>query len=117
MPTIAKRTSHLPIFAALLVALLSPPQSHAEEKKIVTTTVTVGEMCGGCVKQITAHFDKIKEVTKIKCDIESRSVMLFPAKDVRLSPIKVWETMESIGKKPSKLVGPDGTFTSKPKKK
>ena len=117
MSTIVSRASYLPIFAALMTALVSTSQSHADEKKLVTTTITVGEMCGGCVKQITAYFDKVKEVAKIKCDIETQSVVLFPAKDVRLSPVKLWEAMESIGKKPKKLVGPDGTFTTKPKKK
>ena len=71
-------------------------------------------MCGGCVKRITAHFDKIKQVEKVQCDIDKKQVVLFPAKNVRLTPRNIWEVMESIGKKPSKLVGPDGTFTSKP---
>ena len=115
MPATVKRVSLLPIFAALLFALMPPSTSHAEEKRVVATTVTVGEMCGGCVKRITAHFDKVKEVAKIKCDTKTKTVMLYPAKDVRFSPRKLWETMESIGKKPKKLVGPDGTFTSKPK--
>ena len=115
MTSIAKRTCIIPIIAALLAGAVLTAPSQAEDKRIVTTTVTVGEMCGGCVKRITAHFDKIKEVEKIKCDINAKTVMLFPAKSVRLSPKKIWETMESIGKKPSKLVSPDGTYTSKPK--
>ena len=114
MLTILRQTTLLAVVAVLLASFLAPTPIQAEEKKLITTTVTVCEMCGGCVKQITAHFDKIKEVTKIKCDIKSKTVMLFPAKDTRLSPKKVWETMESIGKKPKKLVGPDGTFTAKP---
>ncbi|QDV12620.1 hypothetical protein CA51_25060 [Rosistilla oblonga] len=116
MSTIVKRTSYVSISAALLIALLASSQSHAETKSRVTTTITVGEMCGGCVKQIIARFDKVKEVAKIHCDIQTKSVVLYPAKNIRLSPAKLWETMESIGKHPLKLVGPDGTFTSKPKK-
>lgn len=117
MPTIVNRNNCLSICVFLLIALLSSSQSQAEDKPLVATTITVGEMCGGCVKQITAHFGKIKEVAKINCDIKTRTVVLYPAKDIRFSPVKLWATMESIGKKPQKLVGPDGTFTSKPTKK
>ena len=115
MPNTFSRTVVFPLLAAICFGLFLATPSPAEEKKIVATTVTVGEMCGGCVKRITAHFDKVKEVSKIKCDIKTKTVMLFPATGVRFSPKKMWETMESIGKEPKKLVGPDGTFTSKPK--
>ena len=115
MSAIDAKVFPLPIFAAMCFSLMVPSELPAEDKQTVATTVTVGEMCGGCVKQITAHFEKIKEVAELKCDIKTKTVMLFPAKNVRFSPKKIWETMESIGKKPKKLVGPDGTFTSKPK--
>lgn len=96
-----------------LVAVLLPALSGAAEKQSVTTTVTVGEMCGGCVKRITAHFETVKEVAEVQCDIKTKAVVLFPAKNVRLSPRMIWETMESIGKEPKKLVSPDGPFPSK----
>ncbi len=116
LPTsIKSRTSWL-VVTTLIAAIFMSALVHADEKKVTNTTVTVGEMCGGCVKQITKRFDKEKSISKIKCDIEKKTVTLFPAKDVRLSPKGVWEILESIGKKPKKLVGPDGTFTSKPKK-
>lgn len=101
------------------LALIAPGTLAAESQggKPATTTIVVGEMCSGCVKKITARFDKEKKsVAKIKCDIKKKTVTIFPAKDVRLSPLKLWELMEGIGKKPKKLTGPDGTFTSKPKK-
>lgn len=105
------------VAASLLFLLLLPASVRADDKKKPTnTTVTVGEMCMGCVKQITARFDKDKGVSKVTCDIGKRSVNIIPAKDVRLSAKKIWEIMVSIGKKPEKLVGPEGTFTSKPKK-
>lgn len=111
-----RQATLLAVITILVALLVVPTKSQAEEKKkVVTTTVTVGEMCSGCVKAITAHFENVKEVAKIKCDINSKTVMLFPAKNNRLSPKKVWETMESIGKTPKKLVSPSGTFTSKPK--
>ncbi|MEM9586242.1 MAG: cation transporter [Planctomycetota bacterium] len=116
MSMITNRNRVLTLSAAMLVALLVSTPVFGNEKKVPTTTVTVGEMCSGCVKRITARFDKEKDISRVSCDIKQRSVTLFPAKDVRLSPKKLWEIFESIGKKPQKLVGPDGTYTSKPKK-
>ncbi|MFG0255757.1 MAG: heavy-metal-associated domain-containing protein [Rhodopirellula sp. JB053] len=122
MSTTIKRKEFLLLATAMLVALFvsapifGTPRVHGEEKRPQTTTLTVGEMCSGCVKRITARFDKEESVSKIQCDIAAKTVLLVPAKDIRLSPRKIWEIMESIGKKPLKLVGPDGTFTSKPEK-
>ena len=116
MSIFLRQATLLTAVTLLIATLVVPTPTQAEEKKkMVTTTVTVGEMCAGCVKAITAHFDKVKEVAKIKCNIDSKTVVLFPAKDNRLSPKKVWETMVSIGKEPKKLVSLSGTFTSKPK--
>ncbi|MEM6689016.1 MAG: heavy-metal-associated domain-containing protein [Planctomycetota bacterium] len=115
MSQVSRRKSFITLIVCACFALFLASPSIGEEKKVATTTVTVGEMCGGCVKRITAHFEKVEDVSKIKCDIEAKTVMLFPAKDVQLSPLKVWEMMEGIGKKPVKLIGPEGTFTSKPK--
>ncbi|APZ92734.1 cation transporter [Fuerstiella marisgermanici] len=107
------------LFAAVLLPLallFLTPTASAVEKEKVNTVVTVGEMCGGCVKRITKRFATEKEVAKVACSIEKKSVTLVPAKGVRLSPKRVWEILDSIGKTPKKMVSPDGTFTSKPKK-
>ncbi|QDV13105.1 hypothetical protein CA51_29910 [Rosistilla oblonga] len=109
------QVARLSMTAVVLAALLVSSQAHADEKKVTTTTVTVGEMCGGCVKKITARFDKEKAIARVTCDIDKKTTVLTPAKGVRLSPKGVWEIFESIGKTPEKLVGPKGTFTSKPK--
>lgn len=80
------------------------------------TVVTVSEMCGGCVTKITKHFSEVKEIAELKCDVPTKSVNFIPKKGNELSPFKIWEEMEKIGKAPTKLVGPSGTYTSKPKK-
>ncbi len=91
----------------------SPAQAADVEKSNVV--MTVGEMCGGCVKKITKRFDGVQGIAKVQCSLQKQSVTLIPTKDVRLSPKGVWEIMESIGKTPKKMVTPSGTFTSKPK--
>lgn len=91
----------------------SPAQAADVEKSSIV--MTVGEMCGGCVKKISKRFDGVEGVAKVQCSIEDQSVTLIPKKDVQLSPKGVWEIMDSIGKTPKKMVTPSGTFTSKPK--
>ncbi|MCR9210250.1 MAG: heavy-metal-associated domain-containing protein [bacterium] len=107
--------------AALAFALIAPTSASAEpvsakEPASNQIVMTVGEMCGGCVKRITARFDSVDAVTKVVCSIEKKSVTLVPKDGVKLSPKGIWEIMESIGKTPKKIITPDSTFTSKPKR-
>lgn len=106
-----------PVWLVLAAALLTAVPSIADEKEVKTTTVTVGEMCGGCVKRITEHFKTEKGVSKIECNIAKRTVTIFPDKRQSPSARQFWEVMESLGKTPKKLVGPEGTYTTKPEKK
>ncbi|MBN8602588.1 MAG: cation transporter [Planctomycetes bacterium] len=86
-----------------------------EEKEKTNTVVTVSEMCGGCVKKINKRFEDEKDVAKIDCSIEKKTVTIIPKDGVKLSAKKIWEIMEGISKTPIRLVSPEGTFTSKPK--
>lgn len=79
------------------------------------TVITVGEMCGGCVKMINAKFDNVKGIASVRCDIKAKTVTMTPASGYRLNSRVLWEMMDEIGKTPTKLAGPDGVFTSKPK--
>ena len=104
--------------AALAVAALfaAGEATTAEAASPKTPTViTVGGMCGGCVKKITARFDKIDGVAGVRCDVKKQMVTVGPEKGYVLSPRGLWEEMEKLGKPPKKLAGPQGVFTSKPK--
>ncbi len=96
----------LMVFAATFVEAAETPTA---------TVITVGEMCGGCVKMINGKFDNVKGIASVRCDIKTKSVTLTPANGYRLRPRVLWEMMDEIGKTPTKLAGPDGVFTSKPK--
>ena len=101
------------VVAALLVAGEATTAEAASPK--TPTVITVGKMCGGCVKKITARFDKIDGVAGVRCDIKKQTVTVGPEKGYVLSPRGLWEVMEKLGKPPKKLAGPRGTFRSKPK--
>ena len=79
-------------------------------------TVTVGEMCGGCVKKIQSHFATVTGVGTVTCDTPTETVVVTPAAGYSLSPRGVWEHFDSIGKTPVRLVEANGTVhTVKPK--
>ncbi|QDS95177.1 Heavy-metal-associated domain protein [Roseimaritima multifibrata] len=99
----------------LAVSLFVSSPAQAAEPAKSNIEMTVGEMCGGCVKKITKRFEGVKGISKVLCSIEKKSVTLIPEQNVRLSPKGVWEAMEGIGKTPIKMVTPTGTYTSKPK--
>ena len=109
------RNASLLAAVMMFAAVAMPTSAFSAERTNSNTVMTVGEMCGGCVKKITKRFDEVDDVAKVQCDIEKQSVTLIPKKGVRLSPKGIWEIMESIGKTPTKMVSPEGTFTSKPK--
>ncbi len=104
---------------ALVLGLASLPgmtkTTTAQAADSAVTTITVGEMCGGCVKRITAKLEPMEDVAKIRCDVKTNRVAVLPKQGRVLSPRALWEALDEIGKTPKKLSGPSGTFTSKPK--
>ncbi len=112
---ILRRSGLVTGFILMVASVVTVSFASAGERTKTNTIMTVGEMCGGCVKKITKRFDGVEGVAKVQCSIEEQSVTLVPKRDVRLSPKAIWEIMESIGKTPEKMISPDGTFTSKPK--
>lgn len=110
------RSSSL-VAGLMMIAVSIFTHSHAAAADVEKSNIvmTVGEMCGGCVKKITKRFDGVEGIAKVDCSIEKQSVTLIPKPGAQLSPKSVWEIMESIAKTPTKMITPDGTFTSKPK--
>ena len=111
--------SRLSVALLALFALGTAAVAHAAGPAAKTNNTAIpiaGEMCGGCVKRITAALEKMPDINDIKCDVKTKTVTVIPKKGKTLSPRALWEELEEIGKTPTKLVGPSGTFTSKPKK-
>ncbi|SFJ43262.1 heavy-metal-associated domain-containing protein [Planctomicrobium piriforme] len=104
--SMALGTAMLVIAATVSPAFAAPPSNQ--------TVVTTGEMCGGCVKRIHAKLDGYPGIAKVECDVKSQTITLTPAANTVLSPMKLWEALDVIGKTPVKLEGPSGTFTAKP---
>ena len=96
------------------VAHLTRPAAAADTK--ATTVVTIsGLHCAGCAKKVAKKLESITHVASAAVDPKSGQATITPAKDKRVSPKAMWEAVETAGYKPTKLVGPDGEFTKKPK--
>jgi copper chaperone CopZ len=99
----------VPAFVLTVVAADPPAKPKTE------TVITVGEMCGGCVKKIEKKLKPMDGVGELRFDVKAKTVTVIPKPKTTLSAKTLWTAMEEIGKTPKKLVGPGGTFTKKPK--
>lgn len=81
-----------------------------------TTTISVPEMhCSGCAKKVTTKLTGLTGVAKAEADMKAKTITVTPKAGSVLSPKAVWEAVEQAGEEPTKLTGPSGTFTAKPK--
>lgn len=87
-----------------------------ESAKSPNTTISVqGMHCAGCAKKVETKLKAITGVDAVKIDVPSGKVVVQPKEKKQLSPRSLWETVEKSGYQPTKLVGPTGEFTEKPK--
>lgn len=63
------------------------------------------------VKQLTA----VPGVESVRPDVQSQTAKVTPKANKAPSPRALWEAVEKAGFKPTKLEGPGGKFTAKPK--
>lgn len=102
---------------ALVVALsVAMPLRAAEAKSTTDTTITINGMhCEGCAKKITRKLKAVSNVAEVKIDVKTSLATVSPQKGKSASARALWEAVESAGYEATKLQGPAGTFTSKPK--
>jgi copper chaperone CopZ len=82
----------------------------------MSTTITIPRMdCPTCAGKVEAKLNEVPGVAALRTDVEKRTVVVTPRNGVVLSPRALWEAVEKGGKMPSRLQGPSGTFTTKPK--
>lgn len=99
------------VLAALLLAL----GSTLAAQQTSLTTISVDSLhCAGCAKRVVKHVEAVPGVTSAKADVQAATVIVAPQPARAPSPRQLWEAVEKAGFKPTKLVGPSGTFTAKP---
>ena len=110
-----RRAHRSAIALAGLLALAA--YSNAADKAVpVATTITIAGMhCGTCAKKVTNKLQALPNVMSAKVDVQTSLASVTPQKDKNLSPRMLWESVEAAGYQPTKIDGPSGTFTTKPK--
>jgi len=53
-------------------------------------------------------------VAKVDVDFKAKTLTVTPKSQASVSPLALWEAVEKNNDKPLKIVGPGGTFTTKP---
>ena len=102
------------IVLAIGLALVATTQIRAADAK--PTVITVSNIhCAGCAKKVTDQLATVAGVAKTEADVTAKTVKITPKANATLSPKALWEAVEKADKTPTKLEGPSGTFTAKPK--
>jgi Cu+-exporting ATPase len=102
----------LALCAVICFAFNAAQASDAKE-----TIISVPDMhCGGCAKKLSTEMSKVAGVLKVETDLEAKTIKVTPKAQGNMSPKSLWEAVENAGKKPTKLEGPNGSFTTKPTK-
>jgi copper chaperone CopZ len=80
------------------------------------TTISVkGMQCAACASHVSESLQAIPGVAKAQADATKAVAVVTAKANTNPSPKALWEAVEKAGYTPLKIVGPNGTFTSKPK--
>lgn len=102
------------LLGIVTAALLAANTAHAADPPPTTISVQ-GMHCAGCAAKVAGNLQAVVGVQKAEVDAEKAAAVVTAKSSVAPSPRALWEAVEKAGYKPTKLVGPAGTFTSKPK--
>lgn len=94
---------------ALLISIV-----HAADPPPTVITIQ-GMHCAGCASKVSTNLQAVNGVQKAAADAAKSTAVITAKSNANPSPKALWEAVEKAGYKPTKLVGPAGTFAAKPK--
>lgn len=103
------------LFVCLSASVIVSRLAVAADSKTETVITVDGMHCEGCAKKVAKKLEAVKDVASAKVDVKSNKATVAPSKDRSVSAKALWEAVETAGYTPTKLEGPSGTFTKKPK--
>lgn len=107
------RMKHLLTVAMGLLIATATQLSAADPKP---TTISIpGMHCAGCAKKVTDKLNTVVGVAKAEADMKTKTIKVTSKPNKAFSPKDLWEAVEKADQTPTKLEGPNGTFTEKPK--
>lgn len=109
-------TTRRSILLGILSAVTLLAANFAQAADPPATTISVAGMhCAGCASKVAGNLQAVTGVNKAQVDATKAVAIVVPKPNAVPSPRALWEAVEKAGYKPTKLVGPAGTFTAKPK--
>lgn len=98
-----------------LVAALTVSVRQAEAANSAVTAVYCEEIhCESCARKIASKLFTVKGVLKVQASVEKSLILITPQNGKTLSPRALWIAVENGEATPVKLIGPSGSFESKP---
>jgi copper chaperone CopZ len=80
--------------------------------------IYVGDMhCAHCAKKIAGKLYRVKGVVKVRTDVKKNLAIVTPQAKKQVDSKAAWAAVRSAGFKPTKLIGPQGTFVADQKTK
>jgi copper chaperone CopZ len=107
------------IGAQAVLAAEKAPAAAAEIKLAPhETAIYVGDMhCATCAKKISGKLFRVKGVMKIRTNVKQHVAIVTPQSKKVVDVKAAWKAVQSAGFEPTKLVGPEGSFTPDEKSK
>lgn len=82
------------------------------------TAIYVGDMhCAHCAKKISGKLFRVKGVMKVRTNVKQHVAIVTPQSKKVVDVKAAWKAVQSAGFEPTKLVGPEGSFTADEKSK
>jgi len=108
--------SHRFLFLIVAAMLWTQFGDEAQAASPEITTVHVRDMhCENCARKIARKLFAVSGVVKVQASVKQDLVLVTPQAGKTLSARAIWEAVIDGEAEPTKLVGPSGTFTTKPR--
>jgi copper chaperone CopZ len=119
----------LPVLALLLLTITIAPSQAADAPQLPAkatalklapgeTAIYISNMhCPTCAKKIAGKLYRVKGVIKVKTDVKKNLAVITPQSKKFVDAKAAWSAVRSAGFKPTKLIGPQGTFVADEKTK
>ena len=98
----------------LIICCLAPVMSLQAAEPVMTTIYVKDLHCPTCAKRVSGRLYTVAGVVEVTTDVKAKTAVVKPQANKTPSPRAMWDAVIKSGFQPVKLVGPTGTFTSRP---
>ena len=73
--------------------------------------------CAGCAKKIAGKLYRVKGVVKVRTNLKQNLAIVTPQAKKQIDAKAAWVAVQKAGFKPTRMIGPQGTFVADEKTK